>query len=135
MLKLQNSRRIPRDSGCFVPLSYYETIGARVIRTDRGNLNRPSTPMPPAQEALLMLGLNHEQQHQELLATDIKYILGNNRLLPVYDELPIDVPANACAADLISVNGGIYRIGHTGVGFCFDNELSSGEYTGLRLAE
>ncbi len=123
--------------------SYYETIGARVIRTDRGNLSRPSVediykyrryvddamrqwlsaPIPPALEALLILGLNHEQQHQELLATDIKYILGNNPLMPVYDELAIVVPANSCAADLIPVEGGVYEIGHTGDGFCFDNEL------------
>src|ERR1700761_9511295 len=76
--------------------SYYETVGARVLRTDRGNLSRPSVdevysyrkyvdvameeflacnPGQPLED-LLVLGLNHEQQHQELLYTDIKYILG-----------------------------------------------------------
>src|ERR1700744_2950976 len=78
--------------------SYYETIGARVVRTDRGNLSRPSVDdvyayrryvdaamesfsgggLSAALESLIVLGLNHEEQHQELLATDIKYILGNN---------------------------------------------------------
>src|SRR5476651_149448 len=75
--------------------SYYETVGARVIRTDRGNLSRPSVhdvyeyrkyvdkaitdylcAEPPADvKELLILGFNHEQQHQELLYYDIKYIL------------------------------------------------------------
>src|ERR1700744_3454465 len=86
----------------FVFNSYYETIGARVIRTDRGNLSRPTvadvykyrayvneamrhllgTEIPKELNDLIILGLNHEEQHQELLATDIKYILGHNPLLP-----------------------------------------------------
>lgn len=89
----------------FVFNSYYETIGARVIRTDRGNLSRPSVSdvfkyreyvdekmnrflqseyLTESLESLLELGLNHEQQHQELLLTDIKYILGHNPLFPPY---------------------------------------------------
>lgn len=81
--------------------SYYETVGARVIRTDRGNLSRPSvddiytyrkyvddamvdfltnTSIEKELQDLFILGLNHEQQHQELLLTDIKYILGHNPL-------------------------------------------------------
>ena len=84
--------------------SYYESIGARVIRTDRGNLSRPSvenvysyrkyvnqaiqsfleTEFPKEVEAIFELGLQHEQQHQELLVTDIKYILGHNPLFPAY---------------------------------------------------
>ncbi len=90
--------------------SYYETIGARVVRTDRGNLSRPSvdevyayrryvdermaeliTADPnPALEQLIILGLNHEQQHQELLYSDIKYILGHNPLFPAWSERDID---------------------------------------------
>src|SRR5690606_8748500 len=83
----------------FVFNSYYETIGARVLRTDRGNLSRPSVEdvyryrayvnlymekflsefdIADDVKSNLLLGLNHEQQHQELLATDIKYILGHN---------------------------------------------------------
>src|SRR3954463_14798783 len=81
----------------FVFNSYYETVGARVIRTDRGNLSRPTvndilkyrTDVDEAMSKLLNsavgreinelleLGCNHEEQHQELLLTDIKYILGN----------------------------------------------------------
>ena len=84
--------------------SYYETVGARVIRTDRGNLSRPTVeevyayrkyvddamkkflqnPVSNEVKELLLIGFNHEQQHQELLMTDIKYILGNNPLFPPY---------------------------------------------------
>lgn len=129
--------------------SYYETVGARVIRTDRGNLSRPSVEdiykyrrhvdnamnkflqkMPPEElKELIELGLNHEQQHQELLATDIKYILGNNPLFPPYkfevgkNENFIQKKNN----DFIKINKGIYTIGHEGNDFCFDNELSRHE--------
>jgi ergothioneine biosynthesis protein EgtB len=121
--------------------SYYESVGARVIRTDRGNLSRPTVDdiykyRRHVDEAMisllgsdttelhdvLMLGLNHEQQHQELLLTDIKYILGHNPLFPAYN-------SKAELTDLkqekgtISIKEGLYQVGHTGQGFCFDNEL------------
>ncbi|HEX8331957.1 MAG TPA: DinB family protein, partial [Segetibacter sp.] len=80
--------------------SYYETIGTRVIRTDRGNLSRPTVDdvyqyrqhvdhamihflaeeISADIKEVILLGLNHEEQHQELLCTDIKYILGHNPL-------------------------------------------------------
>ena len=123
--------------------SYYETIGARVVRTDRGNLSRPSVKdvyqyrqyVDEHMEKLLVsgakqewlpvltLGLNHEQQHQELLYTDIKYILGNNPLLPAYshDDINRFTPANT---SLITIPEGLYAIGYDGDAFCFDNELS-----------
>jgi ergothioneine biosynthesis protein EgtB len=122
--------------------SYYETVGNRVIRTDRGNLSRPtvadiyayrryvdqsmeqllSGEILPELEELLELGFNHEQQHQELLATDIKYILGNNPLLPAYTDI-VPEKYNEQAESEIVVNAGIYEIGFNGTGFCFDNEL------------
>ena len=94
----------------FVFNSYYETIGARVVRTDRGNLSRPSvdevysyrkyvdaamekfisTGLGKVLEDLIILGLNHEQQHQELLYSDIKYILGHNPLFPAWSDHDID---------------------------------------------
>jgi ergothioneine biosynthesis protein EgtB len=125
--------------------SYYETIGNRVIRTDRGNLSRPSVSevyqyrayvdqamkqfltrsISSEVEALLMLGLNHEQQHQELLLTDIKYILGNNPLFPVYTKsLTKFSGADQKANTMLCFDSGIYEIGYCGDGFCFDNELS-----------
>lgn len=126
----------------FVFNSYYESVGARVIRTDRGNLSRPSVEdvfayrkhvdeamlnflrkdIPAKLNDLIVLGLNHEQQHQELLITDIKYILGHNPLLPV---LPLKLNERYIQSqpEFISFPEGVYSIGHTGEGFCFDNEL------------
>lgn len=125
--------------------SYYETVGTRVIRTDRGNLSRPTVIeiysyrkyVDEAMEGflcgevnddvkeLLILGFNHEEQHQELLMTDIKYILGHNPLFPAYNKnytAPhIDEGGNDA---FISMDEGIYEIGFNGDGFCFDNELN-----------
>jgi len=129
--------------------SYYETAGARVIRTDRGNLSRPTVEdiykfrkyvdeamsrllqknVSKELEELIILGLNHEQQHQELLATDIKYILGNNPLFPAYKN-EADANKNSLVkekTDFIKINKGIYKIGFEGDGFCFDNELNRHE--------
>lgn len=127
----------------FVFNSYYETLGARVIRTDRGNLSRPSVediykyrayvdkymnellgnPIPEELVPIIQLGLNHEEQHQELLFTDIKYILGNNPLFPAYDETLVTKAAAQDISKLITLPEGIYEIGFKGDGFCFDNEL------------
>jgi ergothioneine biosynthesis protein EgtB len=128
--------------------SYYETVGARVIRTDRGNLSRPTVEeiykyrkyvddamhqffqknISKEIEEIVILGFNHEQQHQELLMTDIKYILGNNPLFPAYklngskqiNNEDFDSVANN---KFIKIEEGIYEIGYEGKGFCFDNEL------------
>jgi len=124
--------------------SYYETVGARVIRTDRGNLSRPSVNEVYQYRAyvdeamtkllacavdeklmdLLLLGFNHEQQHQELLLTDIKYILGNNPLFPVYSRDWKDKSDEVSSVDMINISEGVYEVGYQGDGFCFDNELS-----------
>ena len=124
--------------------SYYETIGARVIRTDRGNLSRPTvgqvyeyrayvnaamskyleTPLPENLIPLFLLGLNHEQQHQELLLTDIKFILGNNPLLPSYSDTKIEKGTEILEESFLTFREGVYEIGHHGNDFCFDNELN-----------
>ncbi|MDQ6843435.1 MAG: ergothioneine biosynthesis protein EgtB [Bacteroidota bacterium] len=126
--------------------SYYETVGARVIRTDRGNLSRPAVediykfrryvdnamrdflqtnPSKDLRE-IITLGLNHEQQHQELLRTDIKYILGNNPLFPAYnlESNGTENPVRKKSSVPIKIEKGIYEIGYDGNDFCFDNELS-----------
>lgn len=128
----------------FVFNSYYETVGTRVIRTDRGNLSRPGVneiyqyrryvdeamvhllgeTVTNEVKELLILGFNHEQQHQELLLTDIKYILGNNPLFPVYSKNWQEHEEITHQPDLISVSEGLYDIGYAGSGFCFDNELN-----------
>ena len=128
----------------FVFNSYYETVGARVIRTDRGNLSRPTVAdvykyrayvdeammlflnnnLSDDLEELIVLGFNHEQQHQELLYSDIKYILGHNPLFPKYNDTGIETVAVAQNKNYISIPEGVYEIGFTGDGFCFDNELN-----------
>lgn len=128
----------------FVFNSYYETVGARVIRTDRGNLSRPSVSdifkyreyvdekmnkflqsnyLTEPVQSLLELGLNHEQQHQELLLTDIKYILGHNPLFPAYKKESISIKGKVRDSEMLSFSEGVYEIGFQGEGFCFDNEL------------
>ncbi|NLR80841.1 ergothioneine biosynthesis protein EgtB [Chitinophaga eiseniae] len=125
--------------------SYYESVGARVIRTNRGNLSRPAVEdimryrryvdeamgaflekhsLTPELQALFILGLNHEEQHQELLYTDIKYILGHNPLFPPYDITRKDIlPVNNRGDSWLTMKADIYEIGFSGDGFCFDNEL------------
>jgi len=123
--------------------SYYETVGARVIRTDRGNLSRPTVAEvykyrayvdeamehflnnEPSEEIkeVLILGLNHEQQHQELLWYDIKYILGHNPLFPAFADDTIEQNLHAEKENWIKISAGLYDIGYQENDFCFDNEL------------
>lgn len=127
----------------FVFNSYYESVGKRVVRSDRGNLSRPGVAkvydyrhyvtnelkellengISQAVEEILMLGIQHEKQHQELLLTDIKYILGNNPLLPKYNDSFKEHPSLDQMEDWVQMNEGVYEIGHDGPGFCYDNEL------------
>jgi len=123
--------------------SYYENVGARVIRTDRGNLSRPtvdevykyrdyvdeamrnllSDEVSKDLQELLILGLNHEQQHQELLWYDIKYILGHNPLMPKYSDFNIESELRNTEKELATFSEGVYEIGYSGEDFYFDNEL------------
>ena len=122
--------------------SYYEAVGARIARASRGLLTRPGADeigayrahvdaamqallehCTPEAAALVELGLNHEQQHQELLLTDIKHAFAANPLHPAY--LPATTADTRQAAPPLrwfEIERGIYDIGHTGGGFAFDNE-------------
>ena len=122
--------------------SYYEAIGDRSPRAQRGLLSRPTvnevyayraavdrsiakllTTDHPEISALITLGLHHEQQHQELLLTDIKHILAINPLHPVYREdlsIPPQIPVRPL--QWREYPGGLSAIGHEGDGFAFDNE-------------
>jgi ergothioneine biosynthesis protein EgtB len=123
--------------------SYYNTLGSRILRADRGNLTRPSveqiyryrtyvdnhmTDLLKSSESkirdLVVLGLNHEQQHQELLYTDLKYILGHNPIFPVYHKDKNLASGQNCERGYLSVEKGLYEIGHQGDDFCYDNELA-----------
>ncbi len=124
--------------------SYYETLGARVIRTDRGNLSRPTVDevfnyrnfvdkamqdfledggLSDELNTLLELGLNHEQQHQELLWYDIKYILGHNPLFPAYYPRNVEESFKVQDTGWVDIEEGVYEVGYNGSSFHFDNEL------------
>lgn len=123
--------------------SYYESLGSRHPRPQRGLLSRPSLvevmayrahvdaamqrllegEPAPAVRALVVLGLNHEQQHQELILTDILHAISCNPLRPAY-RAPA-APAAPRASPALRWRehaGGPVQIGHGGEGFAFDNE-------------
>ena len=121
--------------------SYYEAEGERHARPKRGMLSRPSLDevrsyrahvdkvldrilptLPPAALELIELGINHEQQHQELLLTDILATFAENPLEPAYAELP---PPTCFATEPLTFHRGregIVEIGATNDGFAFDCE-------------
>jgi ergothioneine biosynthesis protein EgtB len=128
--------------------SYYNGVGDKHPRPQRGLLTRPAldevlawrgdvdarvarllreaapdTESARALTALVELGLQHEQQHQELILTDLKHLLAQNPLYPAYldSALPASCPLGALT--WLDFDGGLAEIGHRGPGFCFDNEL------------
>ena len=122
--------------------SYYDAVGPRHARPRRGLLTQPSLDeirayraqvdgrvesllargLDGEAKAVLELGLNHEQQHQELLLTDVKHALAANPLRPAYaPELPLSRRA-APPLGFVAYAGGLREIGHAGLGFAFDNE-------------
>jgi ergothioneine biosynthesis protein EgtB len=124
--------------------SYYNNVGDRILQTNRGNMSRPTTGEIYEYRAyvdaimqelltdvtnkeiidLVILGLNHEQQHQELLITDVKYMLGHNALFPVFNKEYNLINSGNSNANSIKINGGVYEIGYQGDDFCYDNELA-----------
>lgn len=120
--------------------SYYNALGNRTARNQRGLMSKPSVQEVkeyrayvdeamlklletnnPDVEKLVILGGNHEQQHQELLITDLKYSLWHNPLDPIImdiQEYSLHEPGSWKSFD-----EGIFEIGFQGEGFCFDNEL------------
>lgn len=122
--------------------SYYESLGPRFPRPMRGHLSRPTasevgeyrayvdaamTRFLESDEAaawadLVELGINHEQQHQELMLMDIAHVLSLNPLRPA---AYVEGDAGSCARDELSWtshDGGIVEVGSSGAGFTFDNE-------------
>ena len=146
-----------REDWPFLFNSYYEAEGERIARFDRGMLSRPTVMEivewrrhvdaamdglldDPACAPLIALGVAHEQQHQELLLTDIKHALFQNPLGPAMWESASPRPSTACEAGAQDKPlasragggavengwhnhpGGIALVGHDGEGFAFDNE-------------
>jgi ergothioneine biosynthesis protein EgtB len=137
----------PFDSGYrYLFNSYYEQVGVMHPRPQRGLLSRPTVDevcryrasvdeqvlelletANPAQRSeidrRLEIGLQHEQQHQELLLTDLQYNLSINPLRPAYrTDLPLPPDTAAAPLDWVAFAGGICETGHAGEGFAWDNE-------------
>lgn len=123
--------------------SYYNTVGERTRRGNRGDITRPGVeqvyayrrhvnehmeqylagnPDPSAVE-FAQLGLNHEQQHQELLMTDLKYTLSLNPTNPVYGADSNFLADHNAEAGWLKIEEGVYPVGFNSDGFCYDNEL------------
>ena len=125
--------------------SYYEAVGPRHPRPERGLLSRPTVdivmayrdhvgsamarliervaePEWSAIATLLELGIHHEQQHQELILMDIKHVFSLNPLLPAYQAPQLQVQATEHPLNWVEFDGGLKEIGHSASGFAFDNE-------------
>ncbi len=138
-----------RGYKCFDPQygflfnSYYEAIGRRYPRPDRGLISRPGTAeigeyrryvdeaivslilaggAGAAVGDLIELGLHHEQQHQELLLMDIKHVLAQNPAYPTYRTVEIPAMASSPPLSWTPFEGGMAEIGHGSTDFAFDNE-------------
>jgi ergothioneine biosynthesis protein EgtB len=127
--------------------SYYNGVGDRHARPQRGLLTRPTLDEVLAYRravdarlqrvleqkrdasasaelaTLIELGLQHEQQHQELMLTDVLHLLSCNPMKPAYDAAPRGVRSSVPEMRWQQFEAGIAQIGHEGEGFCFDNEL------------
>jgi ergothioneine biosynthesis protein EgtB len=123
--------------------SYYNGVGAKHPRAQRGLLTRPTladvhayradvdarmlrlmaaAPDDAELAALVELGLQHEQQHQELILTDVKHLLSRNPTYPPYLDSPLPASGPVEPLSWIDFDGGLAEIGHAGDGFGFDNE-------------
>jgi len=123
--------------------SYYNAVGDKHPRPQRGLLSRPSLDdvhryrdrieeelsqliaagrLEAEMQALVALGIQHEQQHQELILTDMKHMLSCNPLRPVYTKAWPLTQIQPRAREWVGVAGGKHEIGHDGDGFAFDNE-------------
>jgi ergothioneine biosynthesis protein EgtB len=134
-----------QDTYWFLFNSYYEAVGPRFSRPQRGVISRPGAQDVGVYRgnvddrmrdliasvdggtldkltSTIELGFHHEQQHQELLLMDIKHVLSLNPLRPAYGGTPSET-AEPDALGWVEFEGGLVEIGHDGDGFCFDNEL------------
>ena len=134
--------RFFNEEWLFIFNSYYQSVGPMHARPQRGLLTRPTLAEVLAYRAcidermqrlleqgidaevdeIVTLGLNHEQQHQELLLTDIKHLFSLNPLQPVFRDLPATTVSTSTPLEFIAGAEGIIEIGHAGAGFAFDCE-------------
>jgi ergothioneine biosynthesis protein EgtB len=125
--------------------SYYVAAGPRHARPQRGMVTRPSNSEVTAYRAhvddavvrlleqvdvsqltevlrILEIGLNHEQQHQELILTDILHAFSLNPIAPAYDDGFAAPSPQKTASGFVAIPDGLHQIGFSGEGYCFDNE-------------
>ncbi len=123
--------------------SYYHSVGEQHLRPERGLITRPSLAevhayrrhvdehclallepgrLTPAQQGVVELGLNHEQQHQELILTDLKHLFARNPVAPVYCQGAPERAGETASLAWHPYPAGLREIGHAGPGFAFDNE-------------
>ncbi len=122
--------------------SYYESMGPRLARQNRGQIFKPtldevikyrayideilfswlSPELPAPIWKLIEIGIHHEEQHQELLLTDIKYILAHHPSQPAYLQGTSQNSSKKTKRDFQIIKEGLYDVGHSGDGFAFDNE-------------
>lgn len=139
----QENYRVFNDMYSYLFNSYYNTIGERTKRNQRGNLSRPfvnevytyrryvdqemkiflKKELDDKVKKLVRLGINHEQQHQELFFTDLKYTFSENPLYPSYNDIPYAEKYRDVEKGELNFDGGLYEFGYNEEGFCFDNEL------------
>jgi ergothioneine biosynthesis protein EgtB len=144
VLKQQPWYRPSSDQYAYLFNSYYNAVGKQFPRAKRGLLSRPTVAevfeyrheidgqmlqvleQGENQQAdiatIVELGLNHEQQHQELMLTDIKHVLSCNPLYPVYREGRFEQAVSLAEQSWIDFDEGLYWIGYDGEGFAYDNE-------------
>ncbi len=142
LTEYQLDYKVFNDDFAYYFNSYYNNVGKRVMRAERGLMTRPTLQEVLEYRAyvnaqlsefiskgvsedisnIIEIGLQHEQQHQELLIYDIKYIFGNQPSFPVLD-YKIQLQAENEPQKFLQIKEGIYEIGHNEDGFCFDNEL------------
>lgn len=123
--------------------SYYQTVGDRAVRAERGAMTRPSVEIvyqyrkyvdaamekllsnnfSKELEILVTLGIHHEQQHQELLLTDLKHTFSLNPIFPTYQDGYNLINDKNQEEGWVKMQEGIFEIGHDSEEFCFDNEL------------
>jgi ergothioneine biosynthesis protein EgtB len=146
LVPIERDYQVYHPSFSYLFNSYYNAIGPRTPRPERGLLTRPGLdeiqsyraavdaaverfllrkggPLSDEVASVIELGLNHEQQHQELIVTDLKYLLSRNPLRPAYR--PLAAPSFQAAPMSMAWQefpGGLDWIGHDGSGFGFDNE-------------
>lgn len=144
LVKFDLEYKIYNDDFAYLFNSYYNNAGERVLRPNRGLMTRPTVKEVMDYRAyvtknvvqllekdtnkelleIVEIGINHEQQHQELLAYDIKYILGNQPTFPVIKN-NFNLEEEIQQQQFITIEEGVYNIGHLGNDFCFDNELGA----------